>query len=238
MKAHKVNTLQFNDLNYNVADSAAEYDQLAKREGACVDSANNNTLYRSVLANFRYNFLHGVEEVGKTGDEKHVAGIPGVEEITGIKRKTVKTGKFRGEGETKEEIEVYDETEDKYFKRVIAELVSEKSTVELDGQTVGPFDSVEAAAAAFRSLAQQHLDAIPFDPSETVRQPAGPKKIAKTYIEVAKKLIAAGKADAVAAELSSKLGITVEPTEDSLSRAISEDQRRKREAVGAEYGVA
>jgi hypothetical protein len=237
MKAHKVNTLAFTGLNYSVADSAAEYDQLAKKDGACVDSANNNTLYRSVLANFRSNFLHGVEPVGKEGDEKFKPGIPGVEEITKIDRNTKGTGKFRGEGDAKEEIVVWDETEDKYFKRVLAELVTSKAQITIDGTSFGPFDSPEAASSAFTGLAQKHLDAIPFDPSETERAPSGPKKIAKVYIEVAKKLIAAGKADAAAADLTSRLGITVEPTEDSLSRAISEDQRRKREAVGGEYGV-
>jgi hypothetical protein len=232
-----VNTLVFRNLSINVAETASEFDQLAKKEGACVESANNNTLYRSVLAQFRGNFLHGIEAVGKEGDEKFVPGLAGVEQITGIERKTEGTGKFRGEGESKEEVMVYAETEDKYFKRVLAELVLNKSTITIEGAEVGPFDSVEAAGAAFNGLAQAHLDRVPFDPSVTERAPSGPKKIAKVYIDVAKKLIAAGKADAAAADLSSRLGITVEATEDGLSRAISEDQRRKREAVGNEYGV-
>lgn len=230
MKEIKVNTLLFAGLLFNVASSAAEYDALAKKEGACVDSANNNTLYRSVLASFRDNFLHGTEGLGKEGDENYKPALPGVEKITGIERKTRDTGKTRGEGENKEPVLAYDETEDKYFKRVVAELVANKATVNIDGNEVGPFDSVEAAAAAFNDLAQRHLSAIPFDPSQTERAPAGPKKIAKQYIAVAEKIVASGKADSTAAMLSSKLGITVEPTVDSLSRAISESERRDREA--------
>jgi hypothetical protein len=237
MKSVQVNTLLFKNLNYTVASDADEYDRLAKKVGACVDSANNNTIYRSTLADFRYNFLHGVEAVGVEGDENFRPGIPGFDKITGIERNTRETGKFRGEGELKEPIVVWDETEVDYFKRALAELVKKQSTVEIDGTTFGPFASIEAAAEAFTSLAQRHLDAIPFDPSETEKKPAGPKKIAAIYVAVAKKLVAAGRAEAAAAELSSKLGITVLPTEDSLSRAISEDQRREREQVGAKYGV-
>lgn len=237
MKSVTVNTLLFKNLNYSVAETAAEYDQLAKKENACVDSANNNTIYRSTLADFRYNFLHGVDAVGKEGDEKYVPGIVGFEAVTGIDRKTRETGKFRGEGELKEPIVVWDETEVDYFKRALGELVKAQTGVEIDGELVGPFASIEAAAEAFNALAQRHLNAIPFDPSETEKKPAGPKKIAAIYVAVAKKLVAAGRAESAAAELTSKLGITVEPTEDSLSRAISEDQRRERELVGAKYGV-
>ena len=237
MKQVKVNTLLFTGLLYNVAASAEEYDRLAKKADACIDSANNNTIYRSTLADLRYNFLHGVDAVGKPGDEKYVAARPGFEQITGIERKTRETGKFRGEGELKEPVVVWDETEVDYFKRGLAELVKNKSVITINDTSFGPFASVEAAALPFTAVAQSHLDAIPFDPSETEKTPSGPKKIAAIYLAVAKKIVAAGKADAAAAELSSKLGITVDPTEDSLSRAISEDQRREREQVGAKYGV-
>ncbi len=237
MKEVKINSLGFTALAYMVAATAAEYDQLAKKEGACVDSANNNTLYRSTLAEFRNNFLHGVDAVGEPGDEKYKAGIPGIEQITKIERTTKETGRFRGEGEAKEPIVVWGETESDYYKRAMAQLVKDQTAVELNDDIVGPFASVEAAQAAFAPLAQSHLDAIPFDPSETEKAPAGPKKVAKVYIEVAKKLIAAGKAEGAAASLSGVLGITVHTDEESLGRAIAEDQRRKREAVGAEYGV-
>lgn len=237
MKQTKVNTLLFTALVFSVAESAAEYDALAKKENACVDSANNNTLYRSVLAQFRGNFLHGVDAIGKEGDEKYVPGIEGFEQITGIDRKTRETGKTRGDGETKEPIVVWDETESEYFKRALGEIVKSSKTVTINGETFGPFTSIETAAAAFQPLAQEHLNAIPFDPSETERQPKGPVKIAKVYIAVAEKLLAAGRGEAAAADLTSKLGITVEPTVDSLSRAISEDQRRQRELVGSQYGV-
>lgn len=213
-------------LNTNVPETAAEYDQLAKKENACVDSAVNNTLYRSTLAEFRYNFLHGLKPVGIEGDENYVPGLLGVEETTGIERRTRETGKFKGEGESKEAVIVWDETEGDFFKRVCAELVKADSHA-----------SIDAAMLSFAPLGQQHLDAIPFDPSETERKEAGPKKIAKVYVDTAQKLIDAGKAESAAAKLSELLKITVTPDLGGLSAAIAEDQRRKKLAVAAEYGV-
>lgn len=225
MKSVQVSSLGFK-LNSSVPETAAEYDQLAAKDGACVESAVSNTLYRSTLAEFRSNLLHGVKPVGVEGDEGFKPGIAGIEELTGIERKTRGTGKFKGEGESKEEVIVWDETEGDYFKRVCAELVKG-----------GQHASIEAAVASFAAVAQSHLDNVPFDPKETERKEAGPKKIAKVYIDTAQKLIDAGKAESAAAKLSEVLKITVTPDLASLSAAINEDQRRKKLAVAAEYGV-
>jgi hypothetical protein len=127
-----------------------------------------------------------------------------VEKETQIARKTKPTGKKDSEGA---DIEVYDETEGEYFNRVLAE----------SGKT----------REHFTPLANTIASAIVFDPSATERKAPGPKKVAKAYIAAAQTLIDKGAAHAAAAKLSSLLGREVLPTLESLSGAISEDQRKK-----------
>jgi hypothetical protein len=89
-------------------------------------------------------------------------------------------------------------------------------------------------------LAQTTINSIVFDPSESEAAPQGPKKVAKAYLALAEKVLAAGKIDVFAAQLAEKLGNwKVEATVDSVARAVSEDQRRKREneKLDSEYGV-
>lgn len=213
MITKQVATLGFN-LNFNVPSTVEEYDTLAKKVGACLDSAVMNVIYRSVFAKFRSTFADAIEN------------------NTGITRLTEPTGKKvkdEAGNETAEDAVRYTETEKKYFDRVCATLVQDKA-----------FESVEAAAASFATLAQTTIDSIVFDPSESEAAPAGPKKLAKAYIAVAEKALAAGKLEALAETLATKLGNwKVEATVDSVARAVSEDQRRKREAqkLDTEYGV-
>lgn len=127
-----------------------------------------------------------------------------VEKETSIARKTKPTGKKDSEGA---DVEVYDETEGEYFNRVLAE----------SGRT----------RESFASLVSTIASAIVFDPSATERKAPGPRKIAKAYIAAAQTLIDKGAAHAAAAKLTALLGRPVEPTLESLSGAISEDQRKK-----------
>jgi len=213
MVSKQVNTLGF-ELNVNVPDSIGEYDSLAKKQGAALESAVLNVLYRSVFAKFRSQFAEAVEN------------------NTGIERETEPTGKKvkdENGNETGEDAVRFSETEKVYFDRVCAELVKS-----------GKHASVEAAAASFAGLAQETIGSIAFDPSESEKAPTGPKKVAKAYVTLAEKAQAAGKLDALASQLASKLGNwKVEATVDSVAKAIAEDQRRKREAqkLDAEYGV-
>lgn len=211
MVSKKVNTLGF-ELSVNVPDSIAEYDTLAKKQGAALESAVLNVLYRSVFAAFRAQFAEAVEN------------------NTGVARLMEKTGKkVKNEDGTEEDAVRFAETEKVYFDRVCAELVQN-----------GEHPTVEAAAASFSQLAQETIASIAFDPSESEKAPTGPKKVAKAYTLLAEKAQAAGKLDALASQLSSKLGNwKVEATVDSVAKAIAEDQRRKREAqkLDAEYGV-
>jgi len=213
MVSKQVNTLGF-ELSVNVPDSIAEYDQLAKKQGAALESAVLNVLYRSVFARFRAQFAEAVEN------------------NTGIERLTEPTGKKvkdENGNETGEDAVRFSETEKVYFDRVCAELVK-------SGQAA----SIEAAAAGFTKLAQDTISSIAFDPSESEKAPSGPKKVAKAYVTLAEKAQAAGKLSALADQLANKLANwKVEATVDSVAKAIAEDQRRKREAqkLDAEYGV-
>lgn len=202
------------DLNLSVPGSVEEYDQLAKRVGACLDDAIKNVVYRGVFATFRTKFAELIEN------------------NTGIARKTEPVLDKSGKPKTEEDgtpMLRFVETEKVYFDRVCAVLVSESK-----------FASTEAAAASFASDAQTIMSAIVFDPSETEREPSQPKKVAKAYITIATKMEEKGILAAKAQELATKLGNwKVDATVDSVAKAIAEDQRRIREAtnVGSQYGV-
>ena len=216
-KPMTVSSLGF-DLTYAVPATVHDYDHLAKKEGACLDSAVLNVIYRSVFAKFRSAFLDAV--VNNTGIERPT-------EVVKNKDGTVKT---EGEGDEKVEVTRYVNTEKVDFDLICAKLVQEKK-----------FASVEAAAASFKDLAQRTIDGIAFDPSETEKAPAGPKVVAATYTKIAQKASDTGKLESLAATLAAKLvNWKVEATVDSVARAISEDQRRQREAknVAEEYGVS
>ena len=213
MITKEVSSLGFN-LNVSVPESIAEYDQLAKKSGAALESATLNVLYRSTFAKFRSQFATAVEN--NTGIDRLTEVVLG------------KDGQPKKD-EDGSEVTRYVETEDKYFKRVLAQLVTD-----------GKFASVEAAAASFGQLAQDTIASIAFDPSEQEREPVQPKKVAKAYVTLAEKAQANGKLESLATSLATKLANwKVEATVDSVAKAIAEDQRRKREAqkLDAEYGV-
>jgi hypothetical protein len=208
MKQTNIRSLGFSQLTVSVPDSYEEFDRLAKRAGAALDEAVKNVLYRSTLASFRDLFTEELQT------------------YSGVERKTKPVLNKDGSpklDEDKNEISVYDQTENDYFDTAVAHLAASKG---VDRDTI---------ISELTSLAQSVLDKLPFDPSATERASAGPKKVAKTYIEVAEKLIAEGRAETVAAKLSELLGITVTAEVQSLGRAIAEDQRRKRLAIKSEY---
>lgn len=84
-----------------VPETAEEFDQLAKKEGACVEAATNHIMMHSHLGKFRSALAEKLEEV------------------TGIKRKT----KTIGEGADAKE--VVDETEAKYIGRLEGQLAEQ-----------------------------------------------------------------------------------------------------------------
>lgn len=139
-------------------------------------------------------------------------------EETGIDRLTKVTGtKKNSEGE-EEEVVAWDESEAVFVKRVCAEKGVE--------------------VIAFRHIADDIISSEDgkFDPKRQERMSAGPKKPAKMYLTLAEKIIAAGKGELRAAELAEKLGIPVDGTDStSIARAISENERRKRQDLTEDY---
>jgi len=219
----ELNTLGYN-LKHRVPSTIAEFDRLAGVEGAAKKSAILNVEYRGTLAEFRDKFVNLLSN--NTGIERPTEAVLKADGTPALDED--KEPKFR-----------FVNTEAKDLALIFATLV--KNGLEVEGQAERvTFASVEAAQAYFAPLAQSVLDGIPFDPSETERKPAGPKKVAKAYITLAQKAEANGKLPQKAAELAAKLGNwKVEATVDSYARAIAEDQRRQREQknLADEYGV-
>lgn len=216
MKNIEVNSLGFT-LTKPVPETVAEYDQLAGAVGRCLEDAVASTLYRGTFAEFRNLFLHGREADGDT------PAFEGIDSRTGISRlkKTVKSAKG-------EESEVWDETEGAYWKRVVA--------TNFGGDQ-------DAAVAHFTSVAQEAMDLAAFDPSVKERQSAGPKTIAKTYVNIATQAVEQGKGDKLAAMLAGVLNRAVTLSGDrdadikTLARAIADNEARKRAALKSEYAV-
>ena len=225
MQSTTVKCLSFSGLNYDVPASVEEFDRLAGRSGAALDEANKNVLYRAVLNQARYGFLHGIEE----DKEKGTAAIEGLAQLTGIERKikVTKPEVKDAEGKiTQEEVTAWDETESTYEERVYATLVSQ-----------GKFPSVEAAAANYKSLMQDVLNALPFDPKKQERQAAGPKKTPKTYFGIADALIerCAGSVEDAVARFNAKTGQTIASTRDALAKGIWDDQVAQKKKIADGY---
>ena len=92
------------DVNLKVPSSVDEFDQNAKRAGACLDEAINNCVYRGSLAEFRDSFQAVVAE--KTGIERKTKPV--------IDPKT-KQPKLDAD---KNPVEAWDESEAEYIGRV------------------------------------------------------------------------------------------------------------------------
>lgn len=159
MRNHKVESLGVTYTVTNWPESIAEFDQLAKREGACLDEACANIQYRGTNPKFREPFLELVEK------------------DTGIARK-VRTATLK-DGTVKE---YWDESEGKYWNRVLAET--------------------KRAAESFQGLADQV--SVEFDPSVKVTESAGPKTAPKAYITAAEALLKEGGAKLAAAQAKIK----------------------------------
>lgn len=221
------------NLNVPVPESVEEFDRLAKEQGAALREANKNVIYRSFNAEWRNTFLHGAD-AEKNGDTVVREAIQGLEQLTGIERKTkvVKPEKRDAADPTKivqEEVTGWDETEDEYESRVMAALVQR-----------GDFKSTEEAKASYAAHAQKVADLIPFDPSKTERKSAGPKKTPNTYVEVAKAIVeATGSVENAITAFQRKTGQTVNPaTLDGLAAAVWADQKAQKAKIANSYAAA
>lgn len=223
MQSTTVKCLSFNGLTYDVPATVDEFDRLAGRAGAALDEANKNVLYRAVLNQARYGFLHGVEAEGDK------PAIEGLEQLTGIERKTKVTKPEVKDDEgkiTQEEVTAWDETESDFEERVYATLVQQ-----------GKYPSVEAAVADYKQLMQDVLNALPFDPSKQKRESAGPKKPTKTAYTIADELIirCSGSIEDAVARFNARTGRNVPATRDDLARGIWEAEKAKAKERANEY---
>lgn len=203
MKPRTYNSLDL-DLQVPAPETVEEFDTNAGKPGACLNEAINNVVYRSWLADFRSLFLHGGEiEVTNADGTKSKVKVEGIDDITKIERE--------GTANDAGEIVKWTETEGKYFARVCAKL--------------------QKPASEFQAHANKIAKLIPFDAKASPRTFA-PKKTAKAYLDAATQIIDKGEAVAskVAAELAKLLGIDVQPNRESLGKAISLHEAKKREA--------
>lgn len=228
MQSILVKCLSFDKLNYEVPSSVEEFDRLAKRAGAALDEANKNVLYRAVLNQARYAFLHGLEEEKDEAGNVVRPAIKGLEELTGVERKTKVTKPEVKDADgkiTQEEVTAWDETEGNFEDRVYATLVQG-----------GQFPSTEAAAASFAGLMQEVLNALPFDPQKQERSAGGPKKTPKTYIGIADALVEmAGSVEAAVEKFTAKTGRKIDATKEALAKGIWEDQTAQKKQIAASY---
>lgn len=82
----------------------------------------------------------------------------------------------------------------------------------------------EAFITKWTPLAQKHMDAAPFDPSERESKGTGPV-IGKRDLALAAQIIKDGKEFAIAGKLALILGREVATDEKSLARAIADNRR-------------
>lgn len=143
--------------------------------------------------------------------------LEALEEATGIKRKT----KVAGTKKNGEPITEYDEREEEYSDRVLAEKGVE--------------------ATAFTDLMNSAVEKNPFDPKPHERKPKAPRTPTKKDYATADAVIAAGKADTVASMLATGLNREVKADRESLARALMEDrlaeQERLANAQASKFGV-
>jgi len=190
MKTQQFKTLGLN-VNLSVPTTVEEFDANAKRAGACLEEATNNVIYRGSLAELRDLIIHGRDEE-KVDGKVTVTAFKGLEEVTGVSRKTKKVKS----GKEQKEVEVYDETEGEYLERLVATKKVELST----------FQSHFDAAAAL----------VAFDASARERKPAGPKKLAEKFKTIATEFLSGKKSlEKLNAALTKSISKTFTKTGDT-----------------------
>ena len=192
-----------------VPSNAAEYDEMAKETGACVDDAVNNVVYRSWLAQFRGKFA---EKLNTGVGEELNAETSGQSKWAILSSTTnEKTGKTTDKYET----------EAKYVDRLRTLLTTK-------------LGSEEAANAKLQEVANEIAATMPFSLDKAVRQ----GKIAQELLDAADGLLekfASGTADPAAfvkkvTDLNPTYTFVLDdngvPTRDSIALAIKANQER------------
>lgn len=186
-------TKQFDSLGVkataqNVPTTVEEFDTNAKRSGACLDEAVNNVIYRSFLADFRALFCEAVETAT---------------EIV-RKVKSVKKGD--------KDVEVWDETEGEYIRRVRTSKGWEDDNTELQ---------------RIADVVSQSPD-LKFDASATERKATGPKKLPENYKVAALRIFTNGSQ----VKWAEKLGLTYAEEVGENEEAIAKVRNANLETLG------
>lgn len=197
------------DITISVPETIDEFNALdTTRPNAALDESINNVIYRDTLADFRDIFSAAVAKettiARKQEQKKDSKGV--------LVTEKVKVKNEDGtESETEQPVMVDTETDAKYFSRVCSELGVEPT--------------------AFQTLAEKIAADLKFNPQATERATKQPSKVAEVYLKAARDIIAKGVQQAVALKLAELVGAAVEPTEESLGRAIQLNEARKRAAA-------
>ena len=192
-------------LTYNVPSNIDEFDTMANKPGTALECAIAYVTEKDTLVKLRKAVIARLaEQTGITRKMRDSGKTKKVEVDDGNGNKTVR----------EEPIMVPDETEVQYFKRVCA------------SQKVEP--------EAFKSLIQEELNKIPFDPSASERT-SKEKKIPQVYLDTAQEIVDQGAGDAVAADLTQSLGYTVTGDVESLAAAIQTNEARLRKERASAY---
>lgn len=194
-----------------VPETAEEFDQLAKKAGACVDEAVNNVLYRGVLADFRSAVVAELER--ETGIQRKTKDHPEGKKYTND-QKDENGNIVAKKGDP---IQVLDETESKYIQRVAAE----------QGKQPSDYQYIADRVLTQKDDAGNLL--ISFDPSQTERKApsTGPTK---QDLNSAIALQQAGVADQN--KLATALGRMSQLTKVNYDVAKALDQNNSREVNG------
>lgn len=112
--------------------------------------------------------------------------VEALEEATGNARRTKGTGRFRGEGEQREEITEWAETEAEYVNRLAAEA----------GGTVEELAQAYASIIADLSAGGSKEISFASNAKGGTRQPGAPRKLPKWALDQAAGVISAGKQEA------------------------------------------
>lgn len=252
------------DIDYTVPESVQEFDLNAAgkgatspKEGACLNEAIYNIVYRVNNAAFRANTLAVVEIItGVVRERKPKLDSEG-KPVT-AKQTVVTIGADGKEVKSEQDVAVtvFKDTEAKYFGKVCAQLDVEEEHFQKLGQLVvdgvgaknadGKFEvSKEGRDALDNVLLDFELvditdenkdkvllligEGVPFDASQVEREAPQPKKTGKAFLEAADSLIKAGQGEVTAAKLAKILGTEVTSDRESLGKAIQLWDARKRQ---------
>lgn len=176
-----------------------EFDTIARKPGTCLTRAREYVRFHITLGEIRDVFLHGADTVAATDTTPARPKIVGVEELTGIARNTKPV--LDKEGKPKladgEPVTEFDETQGKYFDRVVATLVKD-----------GKYSTEEEALASFQSLFDEVITYVGFPAAKAESKAKAPAKLAAKYKVAAAKVIAKGTTESVNSNQLAKIGKT------------------------------